>query len=424
MSYRSQCAAGFQQNRGQEMATIGKGAELQLPLAWPGEPVDILSFVVTKAGWKALMERIGISSSNPIRILTQKIDPSVIDPIEHAGGDWSWRGLRTNHAKVILYRWQKKAVLGSFNLTGPSLGDNIECLAQADHDYPQLAAVFEEYWTTAKKEYAVPITPQTLMLALAATIDRTEEDAPIQTEANPQIARTDSRREPWPYQEKIIEEVMAWLANGRDADLGRIVKLPTGAGKTLVAAEIIRRLLEKNPHARILWVCHRVELLHQSWKNTRDQINGAISEADWFIPRHVTNESSAPDRKEFRRSRHCQVVFCTQGMLTSLLRHNRQEHFDLMVVDECHRFHPKSTTYKALYTYCNGKRIPRLGLTATPLEPDKRGFGRYWNTEFMFGQDLTLETLVQDGFLSRIHKDLTMRWQTGFVFNLTQHHEG
>ena len=134
------------------MATIEKGEDLVLPLALPGEPVDILSFVVTNAGWEALKDRIGISSSNPnpIRLLTRLIYQSVIDPIKQAGGDWHW--LPKNHAKVILYRWQKKAVLGSFNLTGPSLGDNLECLSQVDHDYQRLAAVLQKYWDATEKD--------------------------------------------------------------------------------------------------------------------------------------------------------------------------------------------------------------------------------------------------------------------------------
>ena len=406
------------------MATIEKGEDLVLPLAMPGEPVDILSFVVTNAGWEELKKRIGISSSNPnpIRLLTRLIYQSVIDPIKQAGGDWHW--LPKNHAKVILYGWQKKAVLGSFNLTGPSLGDNLECLSQVDHDYQRLAAVFQKYWETTEKDDNAIVPPGTLLQALAATIDPTEEDMPGLAAADRQAELTDGCRNPWPYQEKIIEQVMAWLANGRDAELGRIVKLPTGAGKTLVAAEVIRRLLDKKPHARILWVCHRVELLLQSWERTRDQINGAISENSWFIPQHVKNETCPRDPKEFCRSRDCQIVFCTQGMLPHLLRYNSQKHFDLTVADECHRFHPHSTTYQLLYKYCNRKRIPRLGLTATPLDPDRRGFGKYWNTELMYGQDLTLKTLVQDGFLSRIHEDLTVHWETGFRFQLKQQPAG
>ena len=57
------------------MAVIDRGDKLRLslPPAMPGEPVDIISFVVTEAGWKTLRERIGTSRSNPVRILTRLI---------------------------------------------------------------------------------------------------------------------------------------------------------------------------------------------------------------------------------------------------------------------------------------------------------------------------------------------------------------
>ena len=407
------------------MAMIGNGNKLRLPRAKSGESVDILSYVVTKAGWKTLKDRIGISSSNPVRILTQKIDKLTSERIEQAGADW--RHLPTNHAKVILYREQKVAVLGSFNLTQPSLGNNIECLHQVDdtRDYNQLAEDFKKHWATAEKSEDAFATQETMVQAMADTLDDTEEEATGQEAPMCQADPTEGGpRDPWSFQEPIIQQVMAWLDTAQDADLGKIVKLPTGAGKTLVAAEVIRRLLEKRPHARILWVCHRVELLRQSWKSVSRQLNGAIPEKAWFVPQHIKDESGVRDRKEFRLSKDRQVVFCTQRMLPHLLRHNRQDHFDVTVIDECHRFHPQSKTYLGLYKYCSAGRVPRLGLTATPLDRDKRNFGKYWNTESMFGSDRNEEFLVGEGFLSQRHQTLTTRWKTPFTFVCKKEHAG
>jgi superfamily II DNA or RNA helicase len=402
---------------------ISNGNKLRLPRAKSGESVDILSYVVTKAGWKTLKDRIGIFSSNPVRILTQKIDKLTSERIEQAGADW--RHLPNNHAKVILYREQKVAVLGSFNLTQPSLGNNIECLHQVDdtRDYNQLAEDFKKHWATAKKSEDAFATQEPMVQAMADTLDDTEEEATGQEAPMCQADPTEGGpRDPWSFQEPIIQQVMAWLNTAQGDDLDKIVKLPTGAGKTLVAAEVIRRLLEKRPHARILWVCHRVELLRQSWKSVSRQINGSIPEEAWFVPQHVKDESGVRDRKEFRLSKECQIVFCTQGMLSYLLRHNRQVPFDLAVVDECHRFHPQSTKYKVLHNYCRRESIPRLGLTATPLDHYKRDFGRYWNTESMFGSDRTEKFLVGEGFLSQRHQKLTKRWKTPFTFYCKKEH--
>lgn len=91
--------------------------------AKPNEPVDILSFVVTSAGWNSLKRQIRISQSNTIRILTQWIYRSAIKPIKEVKG--CWRYLPNNHAKVIRYQKQKIAVLDFFNLISPSFNNNV-----------------------------------------------------------------------------------------------------------------------------------------------------------------------------------------------------------------------------------------------------------------------------------------------------------
>lgn len=404
-------------------AMFGHSTEFQLPPAELDEQVDILSFVVTKAGWETLQHRLKLSPSNHVRILTRLIYTAAIDPIKQARAEWHY--LEKNHAKVILYRKQRVAVLGSFNLTKPSLGDNIECFSPVDHaDYDQLVKEFNRLWGKTKENtIAIIRTRDDLAQAMATALDSGEEEELGENAPPCEAELTEGPRPPWDFQKPIIQQVMDWLDTAQGDDLGRIVKLPTGAGKTLVAAEVIRKLLEKKPHARILWVCHRVELLRQSVESIRRQINGAIPEKAWFVPQHVKGESGGGDRKEFRRSKECQVVFCTQGMLPHLLRHNRQDHFDVTVIDECHRFHRRSTLYWELFKYCRNKNIPRLGLTATPLHPDKRGFGKCW-AETMYGKDISADDLEREGFLSRLHPTLTTHRKTGFTFHCKNEHAG
>jgi len=401
---------------------IDNGDKLPFPKAHPRERVDILTFVVTKAGWEALKDRIGISSSNSVRILTRLIHESAIELLDRAGIDW--RHLPNNHAKVILYRKQKIAVLGSFNLTEPSLSDNIECLYRIDDAYyERLAGAFEGYWMTAHRDEDAIVPLGMIAQAMTYTLDDSKEMASDQEAPDYQAKLVEGPLEPWPFQEKIIHHVMTWLGNAPDTSIGRIIKLPTGAGKTLIAGEIIRRLIKQKPQVRILWVCHRVELLRQSWKSIYRQINGSIPETAWFVPQHIKDASVVRDLMEFPNSKSCQMVFCTQGMLPHLLTPNRQNPFDLAIIDECHRFHPQSKTYRTLYKYCRGKTVPRLGLTATPLPQDKLGFGQYWNTEDIFGKEVTTGDLEQKGFLSRLHPKLTRRWKTNHVFAFSKHVE-
>lgn len=397
---------------------------LPLPRVLPGESVDILTFVVTRDGWEALKDRIGLLSENRVRLLTKEIKKSAKELMDQTG--IRWHCLPRNHAKVILYHAQKFAMLGSFNITYPSLCQNIECFEQVNgENYCRLAERFEQYWEIAEqgRDGQVELDRNAVKpdqdLILQPTVHRITQEQCHESwhEAQEQPDELlSNRRNPWPFQEKIIKEVLDWLDTTRDGDLGRIVKLPTGAGKTLVAAEAIRGLIERKPQARILWVCHRVELLRQSWELVRVQIDRRIPDAQWFVPWHVKTESMFRDKDEFLESKDRQMVFCTQGMLSHLLNHNRRDRFDLVVVDESHRFHPESTAYKQLYKYCCSRGIPRLGLTATPLAFENRGFGRYWNTDSLFGKDVSRDWLEQEGYLCRLNKNLSRVWPTGYAF--------
>ena len=168
------------------MAMINTGAQLPLPSAEPDEQVDILSFVVTKAGWESLKSRIKISSANHVRILTRLIHKSAIYPIKQSQGDWHY--LPGNHAKVILYQKQKLAVLGSFNLTKPSLNSNIECFSQVDPaHYDSLSKEFNRLWDKTKQDKKVITTETTIGQAIADTF-YDEEEEELDEEAPPSEA--------------------------------------------------------------------------------------------------------------------------------------------------------------------------------------------------------------------------------------------
>jgi DNA repair protein RadD len=61
-----------------------------------------------------------------------------------------------------------------------------------------------------------------------------------------------------PYQEKIVAESAAYHRP--------LIVAPTGSGKTVIAAEVIRRA----EHKHVLYLAHRRELIHQGQAKLRD----------------------------------------------------------------------------------------------------------------------------------------------------------
>jgi len=123
---------------------------------------------------------------------------------------------------------------------------------------------------------------------------------------------------------------------------------PTGAGKTVIAAEVIRRW----PRG-VLFLAHRSEIIDQTAEKLKK--NG--------IP-HGVIQSGKDD--QLRPMARVQVA-SVQTM------HARGEAppASLIIVDECH--HVLGKTYKQIIQKYPGAKI--LGLTATPCRGDGRGLG-------------------------------------------------
>lgn len=170
-----------------------------------------------------------------------------------------------------------------------------------------------------------------------------------------------------PYQGQCVDSVLdEWARDVRST----LAVMPTGAGKTRTAAEIICRfaaLLGARFGARTLFMAHTSDLVIQSAesleRDTGLRVGIEMAEAR-------TDRLFAPD------------IVC--GTVQSLSRRARLEsfdrdHFGLLIVDEAH--HAAADGYKAVLDYFNAARV--LGLTATPDRSDKGrilGPGRAFET--------------------------------------------
>ncbi|WP_274024535.1 DEAD/DEAH box helicase [Vibrio parahaemolyticus] len=147
-----------------------------------------------------------------------------------------------------------------------------------------------------------------------------------------------------PYQADSVKAVIHYF---RKHSTPAVIVLPTGAGKSLVIAELAR--LAKG---RVLVLAHVKELVEQNHAKYEGYgLKGAIF-------------SAGLGRKETDQ----QVVFASvQSVVRNLDSFKNQ--FSLLVIDECHRVpDDKNSSYQKVITYLRDLNpgIKVLGLTATP----------------------------------------------------------
>jgi len=166
-----------------------------------------------------------------------------------------------------------------------------------------------------------------------------------------------------PYQQQAVD-----LLRQRHADRP-LLCLPTGAGKTTVASEVIRLALQRGN--RCIFMVHRRELV--------DQAVARLASFGIQAGRIIAGQTES-------RSLPVQVA-----SIPSLIR---RKHWpaELVIVDEC--AHATSTSWtKCLDRYADAWVI---GLTATPIRLDGRGLGG------IFGclvEPVTTQDLVEQGHL-------------------------
>ena len=133
-----------------------------------------------------------------------------------------------------------------------------------------------------------------------------------------------------------------------------ILQLPTGAGKTIIAVEIIRQALEDGK--RVLFVAHRRELVFQC----ADKLE--TLGIDYGIIMAGQNKSLVPD-----------VQVCSIQTLSARVKRGvvQPPPADILIFDECH--HNVAKTHLDLID-CYPEAV-LVGLTATPCRGDGRGLG-------------------------------------------------
>ncbi len=178
-----------------------------------------------------------------------------------------------------------------------------------------------------------------------------------------------------PYQLDALAQVDTAVRAGRRAPL---LVLPTGAGKTVIAAELIRREVAAGRSA--LFLAPRRELIHQT-----------CAKLDVIGVAHGVLLAGADERDGLDAA----VQVASVDTLVSRALRRRQLRlpaFNLVIVDEAHL----SVTLTRQRLLALWPAAVRVGLTATPTRKDGRALGMLYDTIL---EPATTAELTRDGYL-------------------------
>ncbi len=184
-----------------------------------------------------------------------------------------------------------------------------------------------------------------------------------------------------PYQREAVEAIFGEWGAGRSRTL---LIQATGTGKTVVFAEVVRRVAEEG--GRSLVLAHRGELLDQA----ADKI-GRMTGLSCAVERAGETSVGAWDR-------------VTVGSVQTLMRDSRlgrldPGRFSCVVVDEAH--HTLADSYTKVLDHFSGARV--LGVTATADRADRRDLGEVYDS---IAYEYGMARAIKDGWLCPIEAEM------------------
>ena len=193
------------------------------------------------------------------------------------------------------------------------------------------------------------------------------------------------------WQQKIIDNFPTIIKQNHRF----ILKAPTGAGKTVLASELIERFYKKK---KIIVLCHRLVLL--------EQLEQALSVKHDVRKLEVSDVGPAFDDYD---------VLLSTNMRAKNVLADAIPKADLIIVDEAHRVSPNGRGYKRIIDEfnVNGKKTAQfIGLTASP---ERRTGDQRDQLNLAFDAIIdcaNIEDLIADGVL------VQPEYRTHFVHDL------
>ena len=175
--------------------------------------------------------------------------------------------------------------------------------------------------------------------------------------------------EPYPHQLTTWDKMTRLY--GDERKLAGLVVLPTGGGKTVVAASwLLRNVIAKG--GRVIWLAHRQSLLRQAFgtfKRLANQAYPARKTIDLIaISSEFHNWSAvSPEHDVIFASVQSSVLASNRGFVKELLESAGERAF--VVIDEAH--HAVAPRTLELLSEIKASGVRLLGLTATPIRMDQ-----------------------------------------------------
>ncbi len=292
-------------------------------------------------------------------------EPEALEAIWKLGPDvearlWRSHG-RSFHPKAYLFDSDESAevIVGSSNLSLSGLTSGIEWnLRVTDAKFPQ-PDPFDAFQQLFYSDATVPINQVTIAAYRKEHASRSVQPTTLWTTED----RDDPFKEPLALAEADddafhqgplcsprdaqIEALEALVETQREGFAKGLVVLPTGLGKTFLAAFFANRF------HRVLFVAHREEILRQAEQTFRA-----------VMPERTTARYRGPSETM------ANTTFASVYTL-SAKRHRERflpDCFDLIIIDEFH--HAAARSYEALIQHFTPQFL--LGLTATPERTDNK----------------------------------------------------
>jgi superfamily II DNA or RNA helicase len=358
------------------------------------DEIDILVSFVKVSGVEALrilLNEVPEIKNKKIRVITSTYmcitQPHAIELLQKLIGEKNEIKIEYNlanysstlHAKAWLFGSRVTDVytfiIGSSNISALAIASGKEWNLRADNDKENYSLAKQEFNKMWESNSFLKYDKQQLQRYYSENKEKIQEAV---NDASNQVGL-------YGYQEKIVSKAIGMYKKGVTK---MVILAATGTGKTIMAAEIAKRLLETEKYKKVIYIAEKDEILVASLNQFRK-----IMENDKF----GKFKSSNKRLNEKYNSTDSNLFINKNTLINSMQEYIKSLEGTIIIIDECH--HSKANTYKKMLEAFGDKPF-LMGLTATPDRMDGKDILEYYGGQDGIVEDLRLSKALSMGILS------------------------